>query len=255
VWHQTKKPKAILAVHLYGQLAPMPEIIAVAQKHGLLVLEDSAQAHSAQISGRKAGNWGDASGFSFYPGKHLCALGDGGAVTTNDDELAQTIRALGNYGSHNKSENLYQGINSRLDEMQAALLCVKLKHLHAETRRLREVALAYAQGITHPPSSLPINTSPLSINALAHHAFHLFLIRTPQRDHLQVYLSEHGIQTMIHYPIVPHQQQDYENPQAWSPLCPPITESIHQEVLPLPMGPHMTAQQVAQVVDALNVVR
>jgi len=143
----TPKTKAMVAVHLYGQLAPMKALMAIAQEHQLLVLEDSAQAHGATVDGKRAGNWGYASGFSFYPGKNLGALGDAGAMTTNDPELAQTVRALGNYGSHKKYENLYQGLNSRLDEMQAALLRVKLQHLDAETRVRQEFALAYAQGI------------------------------------------------------------------------------------------------------------
>ncbi len=146
----TSKTKAILPVHLYGQLSPMPELLAIAQQHQLLVLEDCAQAHGAEIGGRRAGNWGEAAGFSFYPGKNLGALGDAGAITTNDDELAQTLKALRNYGSHKKYENLYQGVNSRLDELQAALLRVKLPHLPAETVRRQEIALAYRQGRIRP---------------------------------------------------------------------------------------------------------
>ena len=248
----TPKTKVILAVHLYGQLAPMLEINTVAQKHGLLVLEDSAQAHGAQIDSRKAGNWGDASGFSFYPGKNLGALGDAGAVTTNDDELAQTIRALGNYGSHKKYENLYQGLNSRLDEIQAALLRVKLKHLDAETKRRQEIAIAYTKGITNPKISLPNQNSKLSLKVLENHVFHLFVVRTKQRDALQAYLLEQGIQTMTHYPIAPHHQKAYKHNQAWSNLSLPITESIHQEVLSLPISPMMTAEQVGLVIKAVN---
>ena len=249
----TPKTKVILPVHLYGQLADMPTILDIAEAHNLLVLEDSAQAHGASINGKKAGNWGDASGFSFYPGKNLGALGDAGAVTTNDDELAETIRALGNYGSHKKYENLYQGLNSRLDEMQAALLRVKLRHLDTETQRRREIAIAYAQGITNPKISLPIKNTNLSTNALEHHAFHLFVIRTTQREKLQAYLSEHGIQTMIHYPIAPHHQKAYENHQAWSNLSLPITENIHQEVLSLPISPVMSDVDVQQVIIAVNI--
>ncbi|MBT3812808.1 MAG: aminotransferase, partial [Gammaproteobacteria bacterium] len=234
-------------------LADMPTILDIAEAHNLLVLEDSAQAHGASINGKKAGNWGDASGFSFYPGKNLGALGDAGAVTTNDDELAETIRALGNYGSHKKYENLYQGLNSRLDEMQAALLRVKLRHLDTETQRRREIAIAYAQGITNPKISLPIKNTNLSTNALEHHAFHLFVIRTTQREKLQAYLSEHGIQTMIHYPIAPHHQKAYENHQAWSNLSLPITENIHQEVLSLPISPVMSDVDVQQVIIAVNI--
>lgn len=242
----TPKTKVILAVHLYGQLAPMQEINAIAQKHGLLVLEDSAQAHGAQIDGRKAGNWGDASGFSFYPGKNLGALGDAGAVTTNDDDLAETIRALGNYGSHKKYENLYQGINSRLDEMQAALLRVKLKYLNTETSRRQEIAIAYTQGITNPKIGLPIHNSKLNIQ---NHAFHLYVIRSKEREKLQAYLTEKGIQTLIHYPIPPHHQKAY---QVWSNLYLPITESIHQEVLSLPISPLMTVDDIHKTIKVLN---
>ncbi|MGL4915237.1 MAG: DegT/DnrJ/EryC1/StrS family aminotransferase, partial [Aeromonas allosaccharophila] len=151
----TSKTKAILPVHLYGQSSPMPEIMAIAKQHNLLVLEDCAQAHGAEINGLRAGNWGDAAGFSFYPGKNLGALGDAGAITTNDDELAQTLKALRNYGSHKKYENLYQGVNSRLDEIQAAMLRVKLPYLEAETIRRQQISQAYRSGITNPLVTLP----------------------------------------------------------------------------------------------------
>ncbi|MBE0472469.1 MAG: aminotransferase class V-fold PLP-dependent enzyme, partial [Methyloprofundus sp.] len=226
----TANTKAILAVHLYGQLADMPTINAIAQKHDLLVIEDSAQAHGAQIEGRKAGNWGDASGFSFYPGKNLGALGDAGAVTTHDDQLAQTIRALGNYGSHKKYENLYQGVNSRLDEMQAALLRVKLKHLDQETQRRQHIAEMYHAGIKNNAVALPIKNSTLNIQHYESHVWHLFVIRTTEREKLQTYLTEQGIQTLIHYPIAPHHQKAYKNNQAWSNQSYPITEAIHNQV-------------------------
>lgn len=245
----TDKTKAIVAVHLYGQLADMPEIMSIANEHGLLVLEDSAQAHGAAINGRKAGNWGHASGFSFYPGKNLGALGDAGAVTTNDDELAQTIRALGNYGSHKKYENLYQGVNSRLDEIQAAMLRVKLKQLDGETQRRREIAAAYNSGIKNPAVVLPIQNRELNIQNYQAYAWHLFLIRTQYRSALQQYLSEQGIQTLIHYPIPPHQQQAYKQ---WSDQSYPLTEAIHQQVLSLPISSVMTDQQVQAVVVAVN---
>lgn len=199
----SKNTKAILAVHLYGQLAAMPEIISIAKEHDLLVLEDSAQAHGAEIQGKKAGNWGHASGFSFYPGKNLGALGDAGAITTNDDDLAKVIRALSNYGSHKKYENLYQGVNSRLDEIQAAMLSVKLKHLDTEIAHRRKVADAYIQGINNTAVTLPLtlNSSPLTRE---NHVWHVFVIRCEQREALQKHLLEHGIQTLIHYPIPPH---------------------------------------------------
>jgi dTDP-4-amino-4,6-dideoxygalactose transaminase len=244
----TPKTKAILAVHLYGQLADMPAINEIAKKHDLLVIEDSAQAHGASIDGRKAGNWGHASGFSFYPGKSLGALGDAGAVTTNDEELAQTIRALGNYGSHKKYENLYQGVNSRLDEMQAAFLRVKLKHLNAETMRRREIAISYAKGITNTKTTLPISQN-ASLFGLQNHAFHLFVLRVKNRQKFQDFLTGNGVQTLIHYPIAPHQQKAY---QSWSNLSLPVTEAIHSEVVSLPISQAMTEKQVKTVIDTVN---
>jgi len=246
----TDKTKAILAVHLYGQLADMPEIMSIADDHGLLVLEDSAQAHGAEITGKKAGNWGHASGFSFYPGKNHGALGDAGAVTTNDDELAQTIRALGNYGSHKKYENLYQGVNSRLDEMQAAMLRVKLKHLDAETTRRREIAAAYTTGIKNPKIRLPdIQYEAVTVEQSYSHVWHLFVIRTQYRSALQQHLNEQGVQTLIHYPIAPHKQQAYKE---WNDQSYPLTEAMHEEVLSLPISPVMTDEQVQAVISAIN---
>lgn len=249
----TTKTRAILPVHLYGQLADMPAIMDIAKRHNLLVLEDSAQAHGAELNGKKAGNWGDASGFSFYPGKNLGALGDAGAVTTNDDELATTLRALRNYGSHEKYKNLFQGVNSRLDEIQAAMLSVKLKHLDIEIVHRRKAAQAYLEGITNPAIVLPaihstfnINNSQLMSKA---HVWHVFVIRCEQREALQKYLLEHGIQTLIHYPIPPHQQQAYKE---WNMHSYPVSELIHQQVMSLPMGPTVTDEQVAQVIAAIN---
>ncbi|MDP5131571.1 MAG: DegT/DnrJ/EryC1/StrS family aminotransferase, partial [Paraglaciecola sp.] len=244
----TPNTKAILPVHLYGQLANMPEIMAIADEYQLLVLEDSAQAHGAEVSGKKAGNWGHASGFSFYPGKNLGALGDAGAITTNDSDLAQTIRALGNYGSHRKYENLYQGVNSRLDELQAALLSVKLKYLDVEMQRRREIALAYAKGIVNPEIIMPINDAS-TVENLCNHVFHLFVVRTKSRAALQQFLSEYGIQTVIHYPIPPHKQQAYKS---LADLDLKLTETIHNEVISLPISPVMTDEQVKTVIDACN---
>jgi len=245
----TSKTKAILAVHLYGQLADMPALKAIAEKHNLLLLEDSAQAHGASLHGIKSGAWGDASGFSFYPGKNLGALGDAGAITTNDDELAQTIRALGNYGSHKKYQNLYKGMNSRLDEIQAAFLRVKLRHLETEIIQRRKVAQAYQEGITNKNIILPTKYSDLSTTS-ENHVWHLFVIRTQQREALQQHLTEQGVQTLIHYPIAPHQQQAY---QAWSKQSCPLTESIHQQVLSLPISPVITAEEVNRVIEAVNI--
>ena len=244
----TPKTKAIVAVHLYGQLAPMKTIMALAEEHGLLVLEDSAQAHGAMVDGKRAGNWGHASGFSFYPGKNLGALGDAGAMTTNDAELAQTVRALGNYGSHKKYENLYQGLNSRLDEMQAALLRVKLQHLDADTLVRQKIAVAYAQGIANPRVKLPIATN-ATVSSLQQHVFHLFVVRVKARAAFQAHLKAAGIDTLIHYPIPPHQQQAYREYQN---LSLPLTETIHQEVVSLPIGPVMNESDVAAVIAAVN---
>ncbi|MCY1537054.1 dTDP-3-amino-3,6-dideoxy-alpha-D-galactopyranose transaminase [compost metagenome] len=211
-------------------------------------MEDSAQAHGASIDGRKAGNWGDASGFSFYPGKNLGALGDAGAVTTNDDELAQTLRALRNYGSHEKYKNLYQGVNSRLDEIQAAILSVKLKHLDEQTAHRRQIAQVYMSGIRNPAITLPFvpGSSPLTFT---NHVWHLFVVRCLHRDALQQHLADSGIQTLIHYPIPPHKQQAYSN---WGEQSYPQTERSHQEVLSLPMGPILSLEDAQAIVNSCN---
>lgn len=244
----TPKTKAILVVHLYGQLAPMREIMAIAKANGLLVLEDAAQAHGASIEGRRAGNWGDAAGFSFYPGKNLGALGDGGAVTTSDPDLARTVRALGNYGSHKKYENSYIGQNSRLDEIHAAMLRVKLRYLDDQTRRRREIAIGYAQGITN---SRVINPIPpiVSAEGLRDHVFHLYVVRVPERTAFQAHLKARAIDTIIHYPIPPHKQQAYS---LYNNLSLPITEAIHNEVVSLPIGPTMPMDEVKTVIEAVN---
>ncbi len=239
----TPKTKAIVAVHLYGQISPMPELMQMADERGLLVLEDAAQAHGASIKGRKTGSWGHAAGFSFYPGKNLGALGDAGAVTTDDEALAKTIRALGNYGSHKKYENLYQGVNSRLDEIQAAMLRVKLRHLDHEIESRRNVAEYYLKHIDNPEIQLPAAANREG------HVWHLFVIRSAMRDELQQHLAKQGVQTLIHYPVPPHRQKAYS---AFSSSSLPLTEEIHRSVLSLPMGPHLTMQQVKQAVNAAN---
>lgn len=244
----TDKTKVILPVHLYGQISPMPEIMAIAQQHGLLVLEDCAQSHGASIEGKKAGNWGDAAGFSFYPGKNLGALGDAGAITTNDDELAKTLQALRNYGSHQKYLNLYQGVNSRLDEIQAAMLNVKLKYLDNETLIRQKVALTYLENINNPLIKLPLTAHEYRNNQQSH-VWHLFVIATKHRDLLQKHLTENGIQTLIHYPIPPHKQQAYSQ---YKQLSLPITEKIHNEVLSIPIGPTMTNEEIFKVIEACN---
>ena len=243
----TAKTKVILPVHLYGQLAAMSDIMHIAKKHNLLVLEDSAQSHGAQLQGTKAGNWGDASGFSFYPGKNLGALGDAGAVTTNDAELATMLKALRNYGSHEKYKNLVPGVNSRLDEIQAAMLDVKLKYLDQETQHRRHIASLYLNGIKNPLIQLPLNG--VSVETNERHVWHLFVIRTNQREALQQYLLDHGVQTLIHYPIPPHKQQAYKE---WNNLSYPISEQIHDEVLSLPMGPTLSALDVEKIIALCN---
>ena len=245
----TSNTKAILPVHLYGQISPMPEIMALAAEFDLLVLEDCAQSHGAEINGKRAGNWGHAAGFSFYPGKNLGALGDAGAITTNDDELAQTLKALRNYGSHKKYENLYQGVNSRLDEIQAAMLRVKLRHLEAETARRQHIAAMYCEGINNERIILPLNASIFTINDYKAHVWHLFVVRCEQREALQQYLANEGIQTLIHYPIPPHKQQAYSEFQSQHL---PLTEVIHQEVLSIPLDPTMSDEVIKQVIKALN---
>lgn len=239
----TAKTKAMLPVHLYGQLADMPALLEIAEQHQLLVLEDAAQAHGASIDGRKAGNWGHAAGFSFYPGKNLGALGDAGAITTNDAELAQTLRALRNYGSHEKYKNLFKGVNSRLDEIQAAMLRVKLQYLDQDTQHRRVLADIYRHHIHNHAVQLP------QCSLAGQHVWHLFVIRTAHRTALQQHLASQGIQTLIHYPIPPHQQQVY---QEWNARSYPLTERLHQEVLSLPMGPTLTEDEAMQVVAAVN---
>jgi dTDP-4-amino-4,6-dideoxygalactose transaminase len=244
----TPRTRAILAVHLYGQLADMPALLDVAQRHNLLLLEDAAQAHGASTGDRKAGNWGHAAGFSFYPGKNLGALGDAGAITTSDDELAQTLRALRNYGSHEKYKNLYQGVNSRLDEIQAAMLSVKLKYLDEHTRQRRAIAQLYLDGIRNPAISLPLGPGVPALTR-SEHVWHLFVIRCEQRAALQQHLADCGVQTLIHYPIPPHQQQAYCE---WNDRQLPLTQRIHQQVLSLPMGPTLSAEDAKTVIAACN---
>ena len=237
----TSKTKAIMPVHLYGQTCEMDEINAIAKKYNLKVIEDSAQSHGAYYKDKRCGNLGDASGFSFYPGKNLGALGDGGAVTTNDEELAKTIKALGNYGSHKKYENLYQGINSRLDEMQAAMLRVKLRYLDKEIEKRQEIANYYLKYIKNENIVLPTITTDS--------VWHLFVIRTEKRDKLQKYLLDNGIQTLIHYPLAPHKQEAYKE---WNNESFPISEKIHDEVLSLPISAVQTMDDTIEIVETIN---
>jgi dTDP-4-amino-4,6-dideoxygalactose transaminase len=244
----TSKTKAILTVHLYGQVTAMDEINAVAKKHSLKVVEDCAQAHGAIYTtkdgdGRKVGSLGDAAGFSFYPGKNLGALGDGGAITTNDTELANTIEALRNYGSHEKYKNLYKGMNSRLDEIQAAMLLVKLRYLDNEITSRQAVAESYLQCINNPLIKLP------AVEDVNAHVWHLFVIKTTQREKLANYLTANGVQSLIHYPIPPHQQDAYKE---WNSDNYPVSEIIHKEVMSLPIGPTITGEQVMKVIQTIN---
>ncbi|UBB88547.1 DegT/DnrJ/EryC1/StrS family aminotransferase [Candidatus Kaistella beijingensis] len=240
----TSKTKGILIVHLYGRVVFSDELVSIAEQHQLKIIEDNAQAIGAEWNGNKTGNLGDASGFSFYPGKNLGALGDAGAVTTNDEELAKTIRALANYGSNQKYVNIFQGLNSRLDEIHAAVLDVKLKYIDAENERRRDIAKRYLSEIKNPKIVLPENPA-----NEAEHVWHLFVIRTSEREKLQNYLTENGVQTLIHYPIPPHQQEAYKD---WNDLSFPITEKIHAEVLSLPISPVMTDEEVSKVIRICN---
>jgi len=238
------KTKAILAVHLYGKLCDMDAIHAIADKHQLLVVEDAAQAHGAMdIHGKKAGNLSAAAGFSFYPGKNLGALGDGGAVTTNDPELADVVFSLRNYGSEQKYYNDFIGCNSRLDEIQAAFLNVKLPNLDAENEQRKIVANAYLTQIKNPKIILPKYSGQMD------HNFHLFVIRTDNRENLQSYLLENGIQSQIHYPVAPHKQKALA---AWNDWSFPITEKIHKEVLSIPISPVLTMADTNRVIQILN---
>lgn len=239
----TEKTKVILPVHLYGLISPMNEVMLLAKKYNLLVLEDCAQAHGAEIAGIKAGNWGDAAAFSFYPGKNLGALGDAGAVTTSDSELAHTIRALGNYGSEEKYKNNYQGVNSRLDEMQAAMLSIKLTHLNKEIQRRQEIARYYLDNIKNDLVILP------EVTLVESHVWHLFVIKTQHRQAFSTYLFENSIQTLIHYPLPPHKQEAYT---CYNDLSLPVTELLHNQVLSLPMGPTMLDTEVDKIVGIIN---
>lgn len=239
----TKNTKAIMPVHLYGRCADMEKIYEIARRHNLKVIEDAAQAHGVEYKERKAGTLGDAAGFSFYPTKNLGALGDAGCVTTNDEDLAEKLRYLRNYGSNEKYKNKYPGVNSRMDEVQAAVLRVKLKHLDADNQRRRQIARLYHDGISNGRIILPEMPSDDS------HVWHLFVIRCDKRDRLQAYLHDKGIGTMIHYPIPPHHQEALAE---LLDLELPITEQIHRQVLSLPLNPAMGDNDIDQVVRAVN---
>lgn len=233
----TSKTKVILIVHLYGQLADMDAIIEIGFKHNLLIVEDCAQAHGLEFKGSHTRT------FSFYPGKNLGALGDGGAVVTNDERLSNTLKKLRNYGSEKKYYNEYIGYNSRLDELQAAFLNCKLSSLKQENSKRRKVAIRYLSEINNPKIVLP------KCDDINKHVFHVFVIRTEKREDLKLFLEANGVQTLIHYPVPPHNQNAMKE---WRNISLPITEKIHNEVLSLPMSPVMTNEEISNVIEAIN---
>ena len=239
----TNKTKAILTVHLYGQNSIDDQMLEICSRNDLKLIEDGAQSHGAKWNNKISGGIGDAAGHSFYPGKNLGALGDAGAVTTNDKDLARTISALRNYGSEKKYENIYKGLNSRLDEIQAAFLNVKLKYIQNDINNRRKIAEYYLNNIKNENIILPYVIQEQG------HVWHLFVIRTKNRDRLQTYLLNNGIQTIIHYPIPIHHQKAYSN---FKYLELPITELIHNNVLSLPMGAHLTNEDLSQIVHIIN---
>lgn len=243
----TPRTKAICIVHLYGRCAMTDKIADICKRHGLKLVEDNAQAHGCRFNGKRTGSIGDAAGHSFYPGKNLGALGDAGAVTTDDPDLAAAIRALANYGSQRKYVFKYTGRNSRLDEIQAAILDVKLRHLDEDNHLRQQVAAYYYEHINNPLISLPKQIPD------ENNVYHLFPVLCEKRDDLQEYLKQNGVQTLIHYPIPPHQQECYAH-ECWNipQLSLPITERIHNQELSLPMGQCMTQEQVEYVVKCIN---
>lgn len=239
----TPRTRAIVAVHLYGAVCRMEPLRELAREHGLKVIEDAAQAHGGQRDGRRVGHLGDAAAFSFYPGKNLGALGDAGAVTTDDERLAHTVRMLGNYGSDVKYVNRFRGLNSRTDEIQAAALRVKLPRLDRDNERRRELARIYLGEIRNPDVRLPM------VDDWQAHVFYVFAVRCPHRDALQQFLRSQGIGTLIHYPIPPHRQEAY---RAWNGRSYPVTEQIHREILSLPISAVMTDEEAHRVAQAVN---
>ena len=239
----TPRTRAIMVVHLYGRAVQMDKIWELAKKYDLRVFEDCAQAHGAMYNGRRTGNLGDAAAFSFYPGKNLGCLGDGGAVTTNDEEIYNKIKALANYGSDRKYHHIYKGLNSRLDEIQAAVLDIKLPHLDADNEVRRKIAKYYHENIKNPKIILPQSYDEQAS------VWHIFAVRTQNRDDFQKYLADNGVQTLIHYPTPPHKQDAYKE---WNTLSFPITEEIHRTIISLPMSPVLTQEEIQKVVDVIN---
>lgn len=240
----TIKTKAILIVHLYGRICWDEKLVQLAKKYNLKIIEDNAQAIGAEWKGVKSGNLGDASGFSFYPGKNLGAIGDGGAISTNDEKLAHVLRCISNYGSEKKYVNTLKGLNSRLDEIQAAVLNIKLKYLDSENSIRREIAKTYSENIKNEKIILP----EVPINA-EEHVWHLFVIRTLDRENLSQYLTKNDIQTIIHYPFPPHKQQAYSE---FNSLSLETTEKIHNQVLSIPISPVLTIEETDYIINKLN---
>jgi dTDP-4-amino-4,6-dideoxygalactose transaminase len=255
-----------MVVHLYGQVCWSEQLEEIARKYNLKIIEDNAQAAGAYFKLKRTGSMGDAAGHSFYPGKNLGALGDAGAVTTDNDALADVIRTIANYGSKEKYKNLYKGLNSRMDEIQAAILRVKIPRLDADNQRRREISQYYVNNLNHPGIILPGISGPvmltqnsgnyisetgaqLSVQNDLSHIWHLFVIRSKDRNRLQQYLLENDIQTVIHYPIPPHKQMAYRE---FSGFQLPVTESIHEQVLSLPIGPLMSKEETERVVEVTN---
>lgn len=242
----TSRTKAILAVHLYGLVSPMNELKEIARKHNLKLIDDAAQAHGAAYHEQKVGSLCDATAFSFYPTKNLGALGDAGAVTTDDSELAAIVRALANYGTTSKYINKYKGENSRLDEIQAAVLAVKLKYLDKEVQARQNIASFYLRNIQNELIALP------RVEQIEQHAFHLFVVRCHERDRLQQYLSDKGIRTEIHYPLPPHKQEAYKE---WNSLSYPVSEKIADQIISLPLRISLKNEEVIRICSALNEFR
>lgn len=245
----TGRTKGILIVHLYGQNAMHPEIQRLIDKYSLKLIEDNAQAAGCNYGEKRTGALGHAAGHSFYPGKNLGALGDGGAVTTDNNELAVVIKAIANYGSEEKYVNQYQGLNSRLDEIQAAVLRVKLKRLDADNQHRQKIAGYYNENITNPNIILPSGKPKSPVTMAKSHVWHLYVIRTSLRNNFQNYLREKNIQTLVHYPIPPHKQQAYKY---WNSMQLPITEKIHDEVLSLPISPILTDNEIETIIKSVN---
>lgn len=239
----TSKTRAILIVHLYGRCAYTELVGGLCEKYNLLLVEDNAQAHGCYHGEKRTGSLGHAAGHSFYPGKNLGALGDAGCVTTDDDELAAVVRALGNYGSEEKYVFKYAGYNSRIDELQSAVLAVKLAHLDEDNRHRASIAELYYEGISNPLIRLPRYLDPRN------NVYHLFPVFCEERDRLQRYLKSRGIETLIHYPIAPHEQECYKE---YAYLSLPVTEQMHRTELSLPIGPTISVEEARQVVDAIN---